>query len=596
MSRNIVFVMILAMVFTSTMVGVNENDSEKELVDIEFLGVSIELGSQYKNSQDTIFFEYNGMDKMEYFTVDARIQAKPANIVLLLDKSLSMNTYDIENSYSPTSASRISVEKRISRQILESINSSSKIALILFGGDEIQEYGFDTNREILDDIISGIAPEGKDSCGGGGLKRAIDIAAENRRKTIIVVITDGLEIGDDCSRFIDVIGNAEKNEIVIYSVLLGREGNDLDMNGIAERTNGLFSPIDEERDIALFVRALTDSANGYYLEDLVLSLSTTGVRFKEAFLENEQLEMTEDFLYINSISYKEPVTLKIKFGVEGNEIDRNKSSFPIYLSITFGNSLQDSTEEISVFLTDVPFRCETKLEYIKRRIIEHMWKNKSWVIPLALVIIIVALYLIIGKLKVRKQKKELDYYIKKALHQEKKRNYKEALENWEEVINICKLKREKLIEELRKEYKEHISGANASKDLHDYEEAVEHLEKAKSFGNILEDKSVADLSAEYENMKMLIYQLDQEKNLTESLLDEIHQFLERIRKESERDLQEFEGYNILKEEMGPHLDMRHLRKKVSIIHEKKDLQKIKKMREKLEEVRNILLKILNKVT
>lgn len=395
----IAVLIVLAMLFASTLAEQNENEPEKAKVTVG--GLCIESESQDPQDENTILFKYNEADQSKYFLADAEIQVEPVNIVLLLDESLSMENSDVEDLHGFKSESRIDIEKRISRRILESINSDSQIALVIFGGDTIREYPFGSDLD-LEGIVDSIIPVGEMSCGGKGLDRAIDCVLESNVQSIIVIISDGVETGG-LYTFGDVVWRAVTNEIVIYSVMLGRAGNELEMKEIAGVTNGKFYQIYGERDTKSLVSDLVDLINGYGLENFLLELrAPRGVYFKEVTSSyGEEPRMEQEFLAWNKINHGEPNVVKIKFEVRGNEVSRHESILAVDLHISFKDPLEPLPDELPLLhVGDLQYRFETKYEHLRSRALVSLKEYRLCIGSIILPAILFIAYII----KKRKKK------------------------------------------------------------------------------------------------------------------------------------------------------------------------------------------------
>jgi hypothetical protein len=363
---------VSVILFTSILAGQNGDGSEK--VNVSIGKLCVEPESQDLHTENMILFKYNEAGQSKYFLTEVEIQVEPVNIVLLLDESLSMKNRDIEDLQGFKSQSRIDIEKRVSRRILESINSDSQIAIVLFGGDTIQEFPFGFNRDELERVVDSIVPAGEKSCGGEGLDRAIDCVLEGDVQSIIVVISDGVETGG-LYTFRDIVMRAVTNEIAIYSVMLGRAGNELEMNEISGMTNGKFYPIYGERDTESLVSDLIDLVNGYSLENFLLELrASQGVYFKEITSSyGEEPRMEEEFLVWNKINYGEPKVVRIKFEVRGDELSKYESTLTVDFHISFKDPLESLPDELPLLhVGDLQYRFETEYEHLRSRAVESL--------------------------------------------------------------------------------------------------------------------------------------------------------------------------------------------------------------------------------
>lgn len=500
-----------------------------------------------------IFFEYKKADKTQYFSIDILIQVKPVNVILLLDESSSMNNKDIEDIYGIASVSRMEIQKRISRQILESVNSVSEIALVFFGGNEIRQYAFGSDRELLKSEVDDMVPHGDKSRGGEGLSQAIDIAKGSGRHCIVIVISDGLELLGEY-KLVDSIGDAVNNDIVVHSVLLGKVDTGYDMAQIATKTNGLFFRIEEEEDISSMMSKITNPVNGQCLEDVVLRLvAPSGVYIDDTTtLQGDKPQLNATKLKWDRISYEEPVALKTKIGVQGGRVDRNFSSLEPNFMFSFRNRFQGKDQEVQINIGTVGLDFETEEEYEERIREEFFEKNKLYIGLTMSISVIVVFFIIKRKINMTNLRKELEY---------------------------------------------HKSQVPLLEDKRDYESAMHHVERAIFICSKLKDDREKELSRKYRELTGLVSQLKEEKAKAEALLNEISRLTETIRKfaPSEYLQHSLSDYNILEEKMGPHLRIDRLGHRASQIFEENELAQIKDLQEELEHIREVLSVNLRKV-
>jgi hypothetical protein len=525
-------------------------DSKEMRVDV--YNISIEEEVQHSGIENTIFFKYDEAERIEYFSVGVQVEPKPINMIILLDESSSMNNKDIKDDYG-NYVSRMEIQKRIARQLLEYVDYSSEIGMVFFGRDEIQEFALGSDRETLKNEVDLMISSGDKSRGGEGLSRAIDFAIGSDKQCMVVVISDGIEVKGEY-KLADVIGRAVNNDIVVYSAVLGEKGRGQDMKEIATKTDGLFFVIDQEDDISSLVSKVIDSVNKHCLEDFVMSfVAPSGVYIDNVtILHGDEPQKEKMKLTWGKIDFKNPVTLEVRIGVRGDIIDHNLTSLDLSLDLSFRNRFRAEDQNTFLNVDKIGLRFETKGEYDQRKRDEFLLKYRLQIGSVIVAISLAAIFLIWWKINLKRQRKELKY---------------------------------------------HISQINLLEGKRDFESALHHLERAILLCSRLKDDRGEDFSRKYKKLTKLVSQLKEEKAKAETLLNEVSEYAEAI-KESAPDefLQNsLSNFDTLKEAMGPHLRVEGLAHRLPKIFDGNELTEIKGLQEELEQLREILMMNLIRV-
>ena len=598
MLRNIRILLIIAiLLLTLIPTSKNQHGSEKALLDVDTIEVSIPPEFQDHSKSDTIFLKSDGEDEAKYFLVKVRIQVKPVNVILLLDQSLGMDICDIEDFHGFKSKCRIDVERNISQQIFESIENPSETTLILFGGNKIRECTFERDREILENILEDMHPEEKNNYGLYWFESACSLARESESHCFVVFLTGGGIEREEGSKLINYIKSIETSRITIYAATIGRVDCELEVNQIADMTNGDFISIIEERKIEDFIELFEGKMDEYGLEDVELQLKDpTGAHLDEfSVLEGTEPEKENGSLYWEKIRYKEPVILELKIGIEDDEIRKYISPFNVTFDISYRSFLEDldvPSEELSFSVANIRYREENGIEYIVRKIFEYS-EAHEWLKFLAVIIILIILcliYLTKRKRIQRRTREKLNYYIKRG-YKSMKRNDIESLRSFEEAYKILEDEIEIIRERLSKKLEYNISQADGLEKQRDYESALPHLETAIPICKALKDNQEKGLINKYKELKILISDLRQEKEsikeLSHTITNLVKKFKEKI---SEEELQnKLEESEVLEEWMEPHVSTEEFHKNVSQKLEKNNLDEIGKMHQKLEELQKVLV-------
>jgi hypothetical protein len=539
MLRNLGFLFVISLLISISAITGKTYDSKVMLVEISTSSVG-------KRDNNTILFQYDETDETQYFHTNIQIQVKPVNVVLLLDESSSMNNKDIESIYG-NYASRMEIQKRIVRQILEYIDYASEIGIVFYGGDEIRIFSFDSDRKTLKSEIDSMVPLGDKSRGGEGLSRAIDLAVESERQCMVIIISDGLEVGQGY-KLVDFIGRAVNNNIIISSALLGSKDTGQDMFEVAAKTKGRFFVIDKERDISQLVSAIVDSINGQSLENFTLSLiASSGVYIDSmTALHGDKPQERDTKLIWDYIDYKNPVAIEIEVGVKGRAIDHDLSFLETKFDLSFRNRFQAEDQNVLLDVNTIGLRFETEEEYDQRKRDEFLKKYELHIGSIATIVILVAALFVWWKTNLKRQRKKLEY---------------------------------------------HISQINLLEEKRDFESALNHVERVFLLCSKLKDDREGDFSRKYKKFTELVSQLKEEKAKAEKLLNEVNRYAEAITELAPDEFLQnsLSDFNTLKEAMGSHLRIERLAHKTSQTFEENKLTEIKDLQKELEQLREILL-------
>jgi hypothetical protein len=525
-----------------------EEKNAKE-IHVEIGNISIDKQSQSSDNTHTLYFQKDKLNKLNFMSLDITMYMKPIDIVLVLDSSSSMNNRDIKDSKGNLVYYRMDIQKRIARQIIESLYNSSNIGLVIFGSDkkdEISKYDIGTTRQELIQVVDQLQSFGSKTKGGEALNTALEMAHTNDRQCLILVISDGLEVGEGFS-IADFIVKAQNYKIIIITSKLGTEETDESLQELATKTKGKYFLIIEEREMYSLTYHIIDIINNQSLNNVILEFLAP----EELYIDNikyyqGQRPQQENLkLQWNSILADETIEFTTIFGVTGEDL-LNKKFFEIEYGLSYTNQLTKELKNLSFTPQKINVKFESIWEYYKRIIIETFNHYK---IHISLVFLFILIILI--------------------LHFRWKNNRKRLL----------------------KEQGNHLLQAKIFKEKKEFEGALSHLEKADKISIKLNKKSDPNISKEISEMEKIIEDLEKEKKRVQTLTSEITNLIETIKRFAtdeflQHSLQDFE---ILKEELGNQLKPEILGEKVTSIFKTNEIEHIKKLKIDLTKLKKNLL-------
>ncbi len=174
------------------------------------------------------------------------------DVVLLIDRSYSMEEKDLEPN-------RIEAAKRTARIILDQLAPSSYSGLVSFAGEPIvhsklTSYHNITKRHLLDIELD------SDTALGDGLLTSFNLFRNSTNEKVVIAITDGCS--HTGSNPLEAAKIAKENSIVIYAVLMGREGGyevcKNSLKEIAETTGGSLITVSNQEQLLNFQLEVTE--------------------------------------------------------------------------------------------------------------------------------------------------------------------------------------------------------------------------------------------------------------------------------------------------------------------------------------------------
>ncbi|MBU6998818.1 MAG: VWA domain-containing protein [Theionarchaea archaeon] len=500
---------------------------------------------------------YDDRSGVESFFTYLELQANPVNAVLVLDQSSSMSNKDIQNTTTSLLASRIDVEKRMAREILDSTNDSSQVGLVIFGGDHIDKYGFEENRKNLRHAIDNLEASGIMSKGGKGLSEAIDLCEECERNCMIVVFSDGIEIIGEYD-FLTVIGRATQKGIPVFTIRLGTRELSDDLEKIAEYTDGTYYNITSVGGtvdpISKPISDIMKKINEHYLEDVTLKLvEPPGLFIRDASAsEGKTPRTTDSTIELGDVSAGKKSTLVIEMGIEKESISSETQVLKPVFSILYRDVFQDEYHNVFLETHTLEIQVETESDYHKRKIYGVIEEN-------ALVIAVTLGFLIsfVGFL----------------------------------------LNRRRTMRRLRNELEYSISQGDLSKNRKDFESALQYFKKAEEISSRLKDGRVDLLSEECSEIERRIQSLSSSRAHVETLVNEISRLVERICSLAALDYvsNSFPEFEILEKGMGSDLRVDRLGDRISKVFESRDPEQIDNLQKDLTSYKKILESLVSEV-
>lgn len=500
---------------------------------------------------------YDDRSGVESFFAYLEIQVNPVNAVLVLDQSSSMSNEDIQSVIPSILTSRIDIEKRMARQILDSTNDFSQVGLIVFGGDHIDKYGFEENRKNLRHAIDNLEASGVMSKGGKGLSEAIDMCEECGRNCMIIVFSDGLEIRGEYD-FLDVVGRATEKGIPIFAIKLGTREFSGDLEKIAEYTGGKYYNITSVGGtvdpISDPISAIMERINEHYLEDVTLEIVEPPEVFIEDALvsEGEKPQTTDSTIRLGDVSVGKKSTLVIEMGIDKESISSETQVLRPVFSILYRDVFQNKYHNDFLETHTLEIQVEKESGYYKRKIFEVLEEN-------ALVIAVTLGFLI-------------------------------------SLLGFL-LNRRRAMRRLRNELEYSISQGNLSKNRKDFESALQYFRRAEEISSRLKDERADLLSEECSEMERRIQSLSSSRLHVERLVNEISRLVERTGNLASLDYirNSFPEFEILEKGMGSDLRVDRLGDRISKVFESRDPESIDDLQKDLANYKKILESLVSEV-
>jgi hypothetical protein len=262
-------ILLVAIMISILNFSVGAKDEEPATMEDDLVRVTI--GDFFK---DNFFIKY-GEEKKIPLKNSIEVYVRPADVVLLLDISSSMNNFPSEET--ERGEKRIEILKRIAAHIISEASSNSRIAIVAFGAKDSPKVEFtDKKSPDLQNTIDNLEAEGCESKAGKKLGEAIAMASADENPCTVVMITDCVEVGGGIYRFTDYIGRAKLGEIPIFCALINpdirHEEEVEELEEEIEETHGALTFIGGGPGIKSFTEKIEEVFGGYALRDFVIQL------------------------------------------------------------------------------------------------------------------------------------------------------------------------------------------------------------------------------------------------------------------------------------------------------------------------------------
>ena len=546
MVKKICFLIFITLVLSSSYISCEEND--KKDINIEIKGISIDKQWQSPNNINTLYFQRDKLEEIGLFTLDIEMYINPVDIILVLDSSMSMNSRDIKDSDGDKVIYRMDIQKRIARQVIESLFDSSNIGIIVFGHaktDKIVEKNLTTERKELIKIIDNLEPFSENTRGGKALDAAIEMAHDDDRQCILLLISDGLEVGEGYS-ISDFTRKAQNYKIKIYCVKIGTAKTGGNLEDLASKTKGKYYSVEKERDIYPLTSDITNITNDHSLNNVILEFIVP----EEIQIENLKYYQGQRALQKNlalqweSIPANETIEFTTTFGAIGEQV-QDKKFLEIGYELSYQNPLTEEKNNLVFNPQKINVKIETKWNYYKRIFFETLDTHK---ILISLVLIIFTIVIV------------LHYRWK----YDKKR--------------------------LQKEKSNHLLQAKKLTEKREFEGALAHLEKADKISIRLNKKSDPDISKKISYLENTIDNLEKIKKRVQTLIVDIIQLIETIQHYAPIEFlrHSLTDFEVIQEEMGANLRAEKLGEKATSIFKTNDIDEIKHLEVDLRKLKKIL--------
>lgn len=202
------------------------------------------------------FRVFEGRQELEIATFNS--EQVPLDLVLMLDTSSSLR-------------GAMDTLKTAASAFLDKLQQVDRVALYSFANESDHVMGFTNDRKLMRKHIDAFEAYGETALFDTLLLSLDAISQRNRGRRAIVLFTDGRdsvyeEPREKARFFRDAVNQAQKNEVVVFTIGLGKRINEDALTALSEETGGRYYHADGFADLSdRFAQVLADLRNQYLL-------------------------------------------------------------------------------------------------------------------------------------------------------------------------------------------------------------------------------------------------------------------------------------------------------------------------------------------